>query len=78
MPIARLPTNQINTSDVVLSPSFQTVNDLLKRFSLTCFHDPKRVEEYVDLFSLRALCKELEADRMAEQKLCARKICVGV
>jgi hypothetical protein len=57
--------NQINPSDVVLSPSFQTVNDLLKRFSLTCFHDPKRVEEYVDLFSLRVLCKELEADRIA-------------
>ncbi|BCT66798.1 hypothetical protein NNRS527_00366 [Nitrosospira sp. NRS527] len=56
-----------NTSDVALSPSFHAVNDSLKRFSLTCFHDPVRVEEYVDLFSLRALCKALEADRAASK-----------
>lgn len=56
-----------NTSDVALSASFQAVNDSLKRFSLTCFHDPVRVEEYVDLFSLRALCKTLEADRVASK-----------
>ena len=73
MPIARLPTNQIDTSDIILSPSFQAVNDLLKRFSLTCFHDPKRVEEYVDLFSLRALCKALEADRMASKNSALEK-----
>jgi hypothetical protein len=59
--------NQINASDVVPSPSFQAVNDLLKRFSLSSFHDPERVEEYVDLFSLRALCKAVEADRTASK-----------
>ena len=73
MPIARLPTNQIDTSDITLSPSFQTVNDSLKRFSLACFHDPKRVEEYVDLFSLRALCKALEADRIASKNSALEK-----
>lgn len=63
--MASAPPSQINTSDVVLSPSFQAIDDSLKKFSLTCFHDPKRVEEYVELFSLRALCKTLEADRIA-------------
>ena len=71
--IAHALADQGDTSDIVLSPSFQTVNDSLKRFSLTCFHDPKRVEEYVDLFSLRALCKALEADRMASKNSALEK-----
>lgn len=73
MSIAHPPSNQINTSDVVLSPSFQAVNDSLKRFSLTCFHDPKRIEEYVDLFSLRALCKALETDRIVSKNSALEK-----
>ncbi|HXR49430.1 MAG TPA: hypothetical protein VN778_00165 [Verrucomicrobiae bacterium] len=67
------PSDQINTSGVIPSRSFQAVSDLLKRFSLTCFHDPERVEEYVDLFSLRALCKVLEADRMASKNSALEK-----
>lgn len=59
--------NQANVPDIVPSPSFQIVEDSLRRFSLPCFHDPERVEEYVDLFSLRTLYKALEADR-AESK----------
>lgn len=73
MPIVRLPTNQVDTSDIALSPSFQTVNDSLKRFSLTCFHNPKRVEEYVDLFSLRTLFKALEADRIMSKNSALEK-----
>ncbi len=73
MPIVRLPTNQVDTSDIALSPSFQTVNDSLKRFSLPCFHDPKRVEEYVDLFSLRTLFKALEADRIMSKNSALEK-----
>lgn len=65
--ITHPPPDQINASDVVPSPSFQAINDSLKRFSLSSFHDPQRVEEYVDLFSLRALCKALEADRTASK-----------
>ncbi len=67
------PANQGNPSDAVLSPSFQAVNDSLKRFSFGCFHDPVRVEEYVDLFSLRALCKALEVDRVASRNSALEK-----
>jgi hypothetical protein len=52
---------------MVPSSSFQDVNDLLKRFSLACFHDTERVEEYIDLFSLRTLCKTLGVDRLASK-----------
>ena len=68
-----LLANQSRTSDIVLSPSFQAVKDSLKRFSLTSFHDPERVEEYVDLFSLRTLCRALEADQIVSKSSALEK-----
>lgn|SRR5690349_471056 len=65
--------NQRKISDIGLSSSFQAVEDTLKRFSLPSFHDKKRVEEYVDLFSLRTLCKALEADRMESKNSALEK-----
>jgi hypothetical protein len=46
-------------------PYADTTGDIrnCKRFSLASFHDQRSVDEYIELFSLRNLCRELEIDR---------------
>ncbi|GAB1720502.1 MAG: hypothetical protein NTAFB09_22330 [Nitrosospira sp.] len=68
--------SQRKISDTGLSSSFQAVEDTLKRFSLPCFQDSEQVEEYVDLFSLRTVCKTLEADRLESRNSMLEK-CVS-
>lgn len=56
---------QTNAKDAGTSPAFKQVEDNLGRFSLQSFNDPIRVNEYAELFFLKALCRKLEADRIA-------------
>lgn len=53
--------------DIKISPDFQHVKQQLSAFTLASFHDANKVEEYVQLFSLRELCQKVEADRIASQ-----------
>ena len=47
-----------------ISPNFSSTNDFINRFSVTSFHDQKKVEEYLAFFKLDEICKALEADRI--------------
>lgn len=49
-------------TDISISPGFRSVKAELARFSLSSFHDPEEVDEYAELFSIKRLCQEWEAD----------------
>jgi hypothetical protein len=53
--------------DLTISPPYKIVKDKLDNFSLNSFCDQRKVDEYVEAFSLRTLCRKLEADRIASK-----------
>ena len=48
----------------VISPAYSSVDKILAKYSLSSFHDPRAVEQYLEDFGLKKLCSELEADRI--------------
>lgn len=60
--------NTKDSLDISMSPSFAKVKSILDKFSLTSFHEPKKVDEYVDVFGLRRLFDDSEEDNSKKEK----------
>jgi len=55
--------NPSHSPAIVVPPEFCDIQESLKMFSLDSFNDAKKAEEYVSLFSLRAICRPVDADK---------------
>lgn len=62
-----VPASQKPVKDIEISQDFQQVKEKLSAFTLHSFNDPDSVSRYVDVFGLRTLCQQIEADRLASQ-----------
>jgi len=47
-----------------VSPAFEGIDEILSRFSVSSFNDPKIVSEYLSHFPIEELCVDLDVDRI--------------